>query len=123
MVHHGSKAAFPSFDLVVREKVDQKLSYWCSLLIDSVNPKSEDSVHWKPVGPFVDFIFPTTSISKKRGRCTIDDFSGHLQQEYKVEFFSDLGSEDGGNNLLGYYWFQREYCFLKKIILKIFFYS
>ncbi len=38
--HLGTKAAFPTFDLEIREHVDQKLSYWCELItVDSVTQK------------------------------------------------------------------------------------
>lgn len=107
-VHHGQKQMFPSFDLVVQEKIDRKLSYWCALVtFDQTTQKynfSFVSAHWKPIGPFVDFSSNVTG-NEHRGRCSIDELnSSVIAREYRVLFYSDIGPKSGGDNLLGYFW-------------------
>lgn len=100
----GARVAYPVFDLEIIEKVDRKQSYWCQLVVASNVNRKYESLHWKPVGPFVDFtsIVGDEKSFERRGRCTVDDFE-HLKTEYKVQFYSDLG-ENKSENLLGYYW-------------------
>lgn len=110
-VHHGQKQMFPSFDLVVQEKIDRKLSYWCALVtFDQTTQKynfSFVSAHWKPIGPFVDFSSNVTG-NEHRGRCSIDELnSSVIAREYRVLFYSDIGPKSGGDNLLGYFWITR----------------
>ncbi len=113
----GARVAYPVFDLEIIEKVDRKQSYWCQLVVASNVNRKYESLHWKPVGPFVDFtsIVGDEKSFERRGRCTVDDFE-HLKTEYKVQFYSDLG-ENKSENLLGYYWIRREYC--KDIVAKV----
>ncbi|KAH9399759.1 hypothetical protein TYRP_017751 [Tyrophagus putrescentiae] len=105
--HLGARKSFPIFDLVVRERGDRKLSYWCQLLsVDLTLQKNNfslESAHWKPAGPFVDFNSNITG-SERRGRCSIYDLSNFSDREYQVLFFSDLGTKTGADNMLGYYW-------------------
>ncbi|KAH9404894.1 hypothetical protein TYRP_000727 [Tyrophagus putrescentiae] len=106
--HLGVKKSFPTFDLVVQEGADPKLSYWCQLLtVDSATQKfnlSLESAHWKPVGPFVDFSSNITG-SERRRRCSIDELSSFSgDREYQVLFYSDLGTRTAADNLLGYFW-------------------
>ena len=113
--HLGTRAAFPTFDLEIREHVDRKLSYWCELItVDSVTQKkiSAESVRWKPVGPFVDFAASAAGV-ERRGRCSIDELNNFSEKEYQVLFYSDLGPKSiGEETLLGFFWVRRKW--LKK---------
>ena len=109
--HLGTRAAFPTFDLEILEHVDRKLSYWCELItVDSVTQKkiSAESVHWKPVGPFVDFAASASGF-ERRGRCSIDELNNFSEKEYQVLFYSDLGLKNNGEEtLLGFFWVRRK---------------
>ncbi len=111
--HHGIRKSFPTFNLVVRESGDQKLSYWCELF--AVDPTTQkniifESAHWKPVGPFVDFSSSSNATNgvERRGRCSIDELNDFSDKEYQVLFYSDFGTKTGSDNLLGYFWVFRK---------------
>ncbi len=108
----GTRSAFPTFDLQITEKVDQKLSYWCKLLaVDSTPQKhniSFESAHWKPIGPFVDFSSTVTTGVERKGRCSIDELTNFSNREYQVLFYSDFGTKIAADNLLGYFWVRRK---------------
>ncbi len=110
-VFSGARTAFPTFDLQITEKFDQKLSYWCQLLTVSStsqqNNISLESAHWKPVGPFVDFSSNITGI-ERRGKCSIDELTNFSHQEYQVLFYSDFGTKPSADNLLGYFLVRRK---------------
>lgn len=59
--HDGTEKKFPTFSIVVQEKADRKLNYWCKLsLVDPNNLNNKyvvESNHWKSVGLFVNYFW------------------------------------------------------------------
>lgn len=105
--HLGARAAFPIFDLEIREQTNRKLSYSCELITVNVTTRKNISYRsnsWSSQEPFVDFEANYIG-TEHRGKCLIDNFSG-FGKEYQVLFYSDLGAQDKEKTLLGYFWFR-----------------
>ena len=106
--HQGEAVSvFPNFDFVITEKVDRKLKYWCTLV---VNTKEYLSNSWQPQGPFVEFITSTNTVggqSEHRGKCSVDNFAQHDSVEYRIKYVTSLGPQMFQDNVLAYYWIRR----------------
>ena len=113
--HQGRRSTFPTFDLVITEKVDRRQNYWCEL--ESAG-KKYSSPHWKAAGPFLDFSTSTIkngTSTVHRSRCTVEDFAKHSEQEYQILFYSNFELEKRNNeSLLAYYKIKRKFKTYKK---------
>ena len=112
---------------MVNEKVDDKLNYWCELVVGD-GTKKYQSPRWNlPLGvkfsstltPFSNSNAATNhstttqsphSVSDRlvKGKCTVEGFDQQQSTlEYRVEYYSDLGATTG-ESLLAYYWIKRK---------------
>ena len=99
---NSSKTVFPSYDLKIQENGDPRLNYWCKLIaVDLIAQKEVgiESVHWKPVGPFVTFS-ASVADGKHKGNCFVEQFTNVSHREFQIMFYSDLGSKTENTTLL-----------------------
>lgn len=74
--------------------------------MNKLNKKYKSPV-WKSLGPFVHFTSTGTGTTEHQGKCSIEDFEKHSEQEYQVQFYSNLGPKI--ENQLAFYWIKCEY--------------